>query len=111
MVNLYLSVHVEEPLVVVHPDFRHARRVDSVRVLGDEVGVPRTENVADVRAGHVLHAAAASPRAEGEFCGRSDSMLPCDIVFSFVFFCCYFHSIIDVVGTFNIFVCLHKLKS
>ena len=71
MVNLYLSVHVEESLVVVHPDLCHARRVDAVRVLGDEVGVPRPEDVAHVRARHVLHAAAATPRAERELCGRA----------------------------------------
>ena len=30
-------MHVEEALVVVHPDLCHARRVDAVRVLWDEV--------------------------------------------------------------------------
>ena len=75
MVNLYLSVHVEESLVVVHPDLCHARRVDAVRVLGDEVGVPRPEDVAHVRARHVLHAAAATPRAERELCRYIDSVI------------------------------------
>ena len=63
-----LPVHVEEALVVVHPDLGHARGVDAVGVLGDEVGVPRAEYVAHVRAGHVLHAAAAPPGAKRELC-------------------------------------------
>ena len=69
-----LPVHVEEALVVVHPDLGHARGVDAVGVLGDEVGVPRAEYVAHVRAGHVLHAAAASPGAKRELCRSIDGM-------------------------------------
>ena len=43
-----IPVHVEEPLVLVHPDLGHASRVDPVRVVGDEVRVERTEDVTDV---------------------------------------------------------------
>ena len=41
-------MHVEEPLVVVHPDLGHASSVDPVRVVGDEVRVEWTKDVADV---------------------------------------------------------------
>lgn len=34
-----VPVHVEEALVVVHPDLGHPGRVDPVGVVGDEVGV------------------------------------------------------------------------
>ena len=43
-----IPVHVEEPLVLVHPDLGHASRVDPMRVVGDEVRVERTEDVTDV---------------------------------------------------------------
>ena len=41
-------MHVEEPLVVVHPDLGHTSRVDPVRVVGDEVWVEWTEDVTNV---------------------------------------------------------------
>ena len=44
----HIPVHVEEPLVLVHPDLGHASRVDPVRVVGDEVRVEWTKDVANV---------------------------------------------------------------
>ena len=43
-----IPVHVEEPLVVVHPDLGHTSRVDPMRVVGDEVWVEWTEDVTNV---------------------------------------------------------------
>ena len=43
-----IPVHVEEPLVLVHPDLSHPGRVDPVGVVGDEIRVERTEDVTDV---------------------------------------------------------------
>ena len=53
-------------LVVVHPDFDGASRVDAVRVLvaGERVRVERAEDVADARARDRLQRAAARPDAE-----------------------------------------------
>ena len=41
-------MHVEEPLVVVHPDLGHTSRVDPMRVVGDEVWMEWTEDVTNV---------------------------------------------------------------
>ena len=43
-----IPVHVEEPLVVVHPDLGHTSRVDPMRVVGDEVWMEWTEDVTNV---------------------------------------------------------------
>ena len=57
-------MHVEEPLVVVHPNLCHASRINPMRVVGDEVRVEWTEDVTNVagefREGH----------EKGDFGGR-----------------------------------------
>ena len=60
------SVHVEEPLEVLHPDLDGPGGVDAVRVLvaGEGVGVEAAEDVAHPAAGDGLQHAAALPDAE-----------------------------------------------
>ena len=59
-------VHVEEPLVLLHPDLDGPGGVDTVRVLvpGESVGVEAPEDVADPAAGDGLQDAPALPDPE-----------------------------------------------
>lgn len=60
------SMHVEEFLVFIHPDFDNTSRVDTVCVLitGESVRVEGAENVTHSRTRYRLQAAAAHPNSE-----------------------------------------------
>lgn len=60
------SMHVEELLVVVHPDLHGARCVYavSVHVSRERVRVKRAEDVADPRTRHCLHCPATLPNLQ-----------------------------------------------
>ena len=63
------AVHVEEPLVAVHPHLRQAGRIDAVGVLvaRERVGVERTEDVPHPGARDGLQGAPAHPHLGKRF--------------------------------------------
>ena len=59
-----VPVHVEEPLVFIHPDLGHACSVDTMAVVGYVVWVERSEDMTNMTAGVDLHASSTPPHSE-----------------------------------------------